>query len=235
MMDSESRTTSMGDVVRQDRLSAQARDAIRARLITGEIGPGTIHSVPSLAALLGVSATPVREAMLELAAEGLVEAVPNRGFKAIALSEQDLREIFELRLLLEVPATGLAASAITPARVKECRDLAGRIERAAAEADLTEFLEADRAFHLELIGAVGNQRLEEIVGRLRDQARLYGLPRLAATGELTMSAEEHSAILLAVAGGDRNLAESLTRRHLEHTRGIWAGRTEDPPEQGPPA
>jgi DNA-binding GntR family transcriptional regulator len=74
---------------------------------------------------------------------------------------------------------------------------------------------------------VENERLTEIVGRLRDQARLYGLPRLAAAGELKASAEEHSAILQAVSDGDSALAESLTRRHLDHTRGIWAGRTED--------
>jgi DNA-binding GntR family transcriptional regulator len=234
-MKSADRTAPIGNVVRQDRLSAQAREAIRARLITGEIGPGTIHSVPSIAALLGVSATPVREAMLELAAEGLVEPVPNRGFKAIELAEEDLREIFELRLLLEVPATGLAAGAMTPERVDECRALAERIEQAGAASDLIEFLEADRAFHLRLIGTIGNRRLDEIVGRLRDQARLYGLPRLAAAGELAASAEEHSAILAAVADGDRERAESLTRRHLEHTRGIWAGRAEPSAEETPTA
>ncbi len=86
-----------------------AKESIRVRIVTGEFAAGEIYSAPALAAVLGVSATPVREAMLELTADGLVEVVPNRGFRVVEPSQHDLDEIFELRLMLEVPAAERAA------------------------------------------------------------------------------------------------------------------------------
>ncbi len=204
-------------------LSRQARDAIRASIITGGIEAGKIYSVPALAERLGVSATPVREAMLELTNEGLVQPVRNRGFLVPRLSDHDLDELFELRLMLEVPSVGRAAGNITPQGAAECRALTAEIEAQAANGDLIGFLRADHLFHLRLLQELGNQRLVDIVGRLRDQVRLYGLPTLAESGLLIDSAREHAEILRAVEQGDRSRAEALMRRHVEHTRGAWAG------------
>ncbi|MGN6600433.1 MAG: GntR family transcriptional regulator, partial [Actinomycetes bacterium] len=87
-------------------LRERAADALRAALVAGEMRPGVTYSAPSLAAQFGVSATPVREAMLGLAKEGLVEAVRNKGFRVTELSDRDLDEITELRSLVEVPTVG---------------------------------------------------------------------------------------------------------------------------------
>ncbi len=95
--------------MRPSTLSSMAKESIRVRIVTGEIAAGEIYSAPALAAVLGVSATPVREAMLELTADGLVEVVPNRGFRVVEPSQHDLDEIFEIRLMLEVPAAERAA------------------------------------------------------------------------------------------------------------------------------
>jgi DNA-binding GntR family transcriptional regulator len=212
------------DLVRPSTLSSLAKESIRMRIVTGEIAAGEIYSAPALAAVLGVSATPIREAMLDLTADGLVEAVPNRGFRVVELSQHDLDEIFELRLLLEVPAAEESARrGITAADQARFLEMAELIEKRARDGDTVGFLAADRDFHLGLIATLGNSRLVDIVSRLRDQARLYGLPMLAQRGELRESAREHRELLEAICRQDADTVAAVATHHLEHTRGIWAG------------
>jgi DNA-binding GntR family transcriptional regulator len=215
------------DLVRPSTLSSLAKESIRMRIVTGEIAAGEIYSAPALAAVLGVSATPIREAMLELTADGLVEAVPNRGFRVVELSQHDLDEIFQLRLMLEVPAAAQSARrGISAADQARFLDMAELIEKRAQDGDTVGFLAADRDFHLGLIGTLGNSRLVDIVSRLRDQARLYGLPMLAQRGELRESAREHRELLEAICRQDAAAVTAVATHHMEHTRGIWAGIAE---------
>jgi DNA-binding GntR family transcriptional regulator len=210
-------------------LRQQARAAIRARIVTGDVEAGVIYPVAHFASQLGVSSTPVREALFDLVHEGLVELVRNRGFRVVDLSEHDLDEIFELRLLLEVLAVRQLTGKLSAEDVAECERLASEIEVRAAAGDLEGFLVADRDFHLRLLAALENQRLAKMVARLRNEARLFGLPSLSASGALMSSAEEHRRILDSVRRGDSADAEARMRRHIEHTRGIWAGQTEGRP------
>jgi DNA-binding GntR family transcriptional regulator len=205
-------------------LRDEARRAIRAGIIAGKIEAGEVISVRVLADRLGVSATPVREAVLSLAKEGLLVPIRNKGFEVPTLSDQDLQEILEVRLLLEVPAVVQVSGRLPPGRVVHYRTLAGKISEYASEGDVIGFLEADGEFHLSLLAELGNHRLVDMVALLRDQVRLYGLPHLAEEHQLTDSAEEHSRILDSIIGGDSDLTGQLIRRHLERTRGIWAGR-----------
>jgi len=202
-------------------LRDQARTAIRHALVSGQIAPGVVYSAASLAAELGVSNSPVREAMLALVDDGLMEVVPNRGYRPVALSPADVAEIAQLRLFLEVPAAGLAAEAGLGDRLALLEELVDAIEQTAAAGDLPGNLEADRRFHLTLIEACGNRRLVDQVARLRDQTRLYNLRNLAESGALVASAAEHRPLLAAVAGHDRALAEELMRAHLGHLTTDW--------------
>ncbi|HUC27740.1 MAG TPA: GntR family transcriptional regulator, partial [Streptosporangiaceae bacterium] len=93
--------------LRRTSLRDQVLRAIRNGLVTGQIVPGVVYSAAALAAELGVSNSPVREAMLALVDEGLMEVVPNRGYRPVTLSATDTAEIIQLRELLEVPAVGL--------------------------------------------------------------------------------------------------------------------------------
>ncbi len=206
-------------------LREQARQAIRASIVTGEIEAGTIHPVSYFETRLGVSATPIREALFDLVNEGLIEQIRNRGFRVSVLSDQDLDELFELRSLLEVPSIGRVASRATPEDLAQCLEFANKIEKHAARGDLIGFLEWDRQFHTSLLAVLGNKRLVEEVRLLRDQTRLYGLRGLEAE-LLRSSAKEHHQILQAVRQRNAKLAAELTQRHLDHTRGIWAGRAE---------
>jgi DNA-binding GntR family transcriptional regulator len=207
-------------------LREQAREALRTRIVLGEIEPGQVESVINMAAALGVSVTPVREAVMDLANLGIVEIIRNRGFRVPVLTDHDLDEIFRLRTMLEAPAMSEVTELLDGQPIPKFRQLAERITEAAREGDLTSFLDLDRQFHLGLLELLGNRRLVAMVGQLRDQARMQGLQRLADQGELTRSGEEHIEIVDAIEAGDSELAADLMRKHLAHSRGIWAGRAE---------
>jgi len=214
-----------GTSLERTSLRDQALTAIRQALITGQIVPGVVYSAASLAAELGVSNSPVREAMLALVDDGLMEAVPNRGYRPVSLTDADLAEIAQIRVLLEVPAAGLAAEIGLGDRFGELSELVSVIEQSAAAGDLSANLAADRRFHLLLVEACGNRRLTEMVARLRDQTRLYNLLSLAASGALIASAAEHRPLLDAIEAGDRPRAEALMRDHLAHITADWSAPT----------
>jgi DNA-binding GntR family transcriptional regulator len=214
-------------------LREQAREFIRALIITGQVGPDQLYSVPRLAAQLEVSATPVREALLDLAREGLLEPVRNRGFRVVEPTPDELDDIFAIRVLLEVPSAEAAAEAGVSAEA-----LAGLHELATATRELTEardligFLEADRKFHVGLIATLGNKPLAELVSTLRDRVRLRRLADDSAWEHIAQSVREHFALLQCVEKRDASAAGALMRRHLERSRGIWAaqdGRTAESP------
>jgi DNA-binding GntR family transcriptional regulator len=203
-------------------LREQALAAIREALITGRIAPGVVYSAASLAAEFGVSNSPVREAMLALVDDGLMEVVPNRGYRAVELSRADLIDIAQLRMLLEVPAAGLAAGLDLGEREAQLAELVERIEHAAAAGDVSGNLAADRQFHLAIVDICGNRRLTQQVARLRDQTRLYNFLNLARTGALVAPAREHRPILDAIVAHDGARAEALVRAHLGHITTDWS-------------
>ncbi len=211
-----------------DRVSLRERvaESLRAALVSGRMAPGTTYSIPALAEQFGVSATPVREAMLDLVNEGIVAPVPNKGFRVVELSDAELDQITELRRLLEVPTVRGLAGSLDASTLTSLRKRAQDVTRHARSGDVVAYVEADRDLHLALLAAAGNERLVELVGRLRDQSRLYGLEQLAADGVLADSADEHLALLDALETGDDEAAERLISHHLDHVRGIWAQRRE---------
>jgi DNA-binding GntR family transcriptional regulator len=218
-------------MARASSLRERATVAIRAGIITGEIKSGEIYSAPALAQRLGVSATPVREAMLDLANEGLVEPVRNRGFRVIPLVDRDLEEIFELRLYLEVPPLVELAgnpARLTDAVLKRLNGLIDELEAQAAEGDLAGLIDTDRKFHGELLQLSGNRRLVELVDRLRVYTRRYGLRRLDPD-TLMAIAVDHRRILEALLAGDKERTRVVMEEHLEANRGVLAWNEEDGP------
>jgi DNA-binding GntR family transcriptional regulator len=208
-------------------LRERVAESLRAALVSGRMVPGTTYSIPALAEQFGVSATPVREAMLDLVNEGIVAPVPNKGFRVVELTDAELDQITELRRLLEVPTVGALAGAINRASIEHLRSLASEVSDSARRGDVVAYVEADRELHLALLAHAGNPRLVEMVGRLRDQSRLYGLEQLAAEGVLVDSASEHLQLIEALESGDRRAAERVMAHHLDHVRGIWALRREE--------
>jgi DNA-binding GntR family transcriptional regulator len=200
----------------------QVAHALRASLIAGQLRPGELYSAPALAARFGVSATPVREAMLDLVREGLVETVSNKGFRVTAVTDRQLDEYTHVRSLIEIPVVAGLAAAARPRDLAALRPDADRIVAAAKAGDLIGYVEADRRFHLGLLALAGNRHLLDVVGDLRKRSRLYGLTALAERGLLQASAEEHLELLDALLARDEPAARAVMTRHLGHVRGLWA-------------
>lgn len=205
-------------------LREQLVDVLRAAIVAGAMHPGSVYSARTIAASAGASPTPVREAMLDLAKEGLVEVVPNKGYRVTELTDRELDEITALRELIEVPTIGEVARRADREELEALRPLAKELERTGGENDLLAYLDLDRRFHLELLALAGNSHLVEVVRDLRARSRLYGLQQLADAGELPASAAEHDQLLDLVLAGDARGAVTLMRHHIGHVRGAWAGR-----------
>src|SRR6266480_1066867 len=145
-------------------LREQARQVVRGLVITGQMRPDQLYSVPRLAVELGVSATPVREALLDLEREGLLQAERNRGFRVVSLSLHELNETFAIRLLLEVPSLGdIAQDGLSKQQLDELHQLAEATRQTAEAGDLIAFLDADLKFHVQLIATLGNRSLAKLV------------------------------------------------------------------------
>jgi DNA-binding GntR family transcriptional regulator len=204
-------------------LREQARKVIRGLIITGQMQADQLYSVPRLATELGVSATPVREALLDLAREGLLEPVRNRGFRVVALSPNELKDIYTIRTMLEVPSVAeIARGGLPPAQLEQLRELAAVTKRAADAGNLIEFLEADRKFHVGLIATLGNKPLADLVESLRDRVRLHGFKSGNSSEYITHSASEHFQLLDFLAKRDESGAVALMQRHLERSRHVWS-------------
>lgn len=209
----------------QTNLRDQALAVLKMRLISGDLAPGVIYSAAALATELGVSNSPVREAMLTLVNDGLMETVKNRGFRVIPLSDEERRNIYDLRKLIEIPSMAKLATMSDEiiAHKEKFAAIAAGMVKSAKSGDIVGYLDADRNFHIGLLSLLKNERLVAIVENLRDQTRQYGLKALSKRGELTKSAEEHLPILDAILAGDKRLTTRLMTDHLSHLVGDWAG------------
>ncbi|MEV5977456.1 GntR family transcriptional regulator [Streptomyces sp. NPDC052114] len=207
--------------VRRTSVRGQILDALRAALVGGELTPGEVYSAPVLAERFGVSPTPVREAMQQLAAEGAVEVVPNRGFRVTERSARELAELAEVRALIEVPVMLGLARSVAAERWAELRPLAEATAVAAAGGDLARYAESDRAFHGAVLALSGNQQLVQVADDLhrRSQWPLVSGPVSGRRADLVADAAEHMALLDALAAQDLNVVSSLVREHFAGAAG----------------
>jgi DNA-binding GntR family transcriptional regulator len=201
----------------------QAIHIIRAQIMSGRLPAGSMHSIGAIAEKLKVSVTPVREALHDLAREGLIEMKRNRGFLVRTPSEKELDDNAQLRSILEVTAVREITTRGLIQDFGALRKLARKTEVLAAAEEWESLLAADREFHLSMLAALGNERLVELVGTLRDQTRVAGLANLAGTDAASMAAREHSQLLDAMESGDSEEAERVMTLHIEGVRSIFAG------------
>jgi DNA-binding GntR family transcriptional regulator len=220
--DSTEPMPSVRRLAQRENLRDSVANALRAAVISGELKPGEVYSAPTLGARFGVSATPVREAMLDLVREGLVISLRNKGFRVTEVSDEDLDNVAAVRQLIEPPTIRDVVPVIPAADYPRLRRLAEDIVVAAQAGDLIAYIEADRVFHVTLLAYSGNQKLVDVVSDLRSQTRLLGLTPLVESGRLLPSATEHHELMDLVEAGDGEGAEQLMRRHIGHVRGLWA-------------
>jgi DNA-binding GntR family transcriptional regulator len=220
----------LGPIGLRPSRTQEVLEVVRASIISGELSSGSLYSVAELAETLGVSRTPVREALIELAARGMVRFERNRGVRILGTSIRDLEEIFEIRLMLEVPAARRAVARMQPAVVRDLRGRIASMERAAEAGDVARLWVHDRQFHLSLLVASGNRRLAEYVDTLRDMVLVRGVTTAGRARSLEAIVAEHRAILDQVEAGDPDGTAAAVSAHIEHTAQLLIAQEQDLPE-----
>ncbi|ANP50358.1 DNA-binding GntR family transcriptional regulator [Streptomyces griseochromogenes] len=203
-------------VVQRSSVRGQILDALRTSLVAGELRPGEVYSAPVLGERFGVSATPVREAMQQLAQEGAVEVVPNRGFRVVERGARELAELAEVRALIEVPVVLRLARTVPPERWAELRPLAEATVRAASSGCAATYAESDRAFHRAVLTLAGNRQLVQVAEDLhrRSQWPQAGGPVRHARADLVADAAEHTELLDALIACDLDVVRVLVGGHF---------------------
>ncbi len=195
---------------------------LRERILAGELEPESRLHQEGISAELGVSRTPVREAIARLAAEGLVELLANRGARVAAVRPGDMEAAYVARLGIEPLAARLAAARRDPGELTKLRKTLTPARRGAKAA-----YSASRAFHRELALASGNRFLVEFAETLwAGRLGLHVYAQQMTPEQFAKDASEHERILDAIEAGDEDTAERLTREHITHALDLLAGRVD---------
>ncbi|MFN2628462.1 MAG: GntR family transcriptional regulator [Gaiellaceae bacterium] len=187
---------------------------LREEIITGRLQPGTELAEVALSEQLGVSRGPIREAIGRLAAEGLVTVRPRRGAVVRLLSKDEFLELYQVREALEIMAVRLSVPRLGPEDFSALQALIDAMAGHAEHGEVTEFFEANVAFHAYLFEASGNRKLQELYGQLLGQMGRYRMRSLTLRGNLQRSIAEHGAILRAARRGNAERAAHLMSEHI---------------------
>lgn len=190
-------------------------ETLREAIRTGVLKPGERLMEIQLADELGVSRTPVREAIRKLELEGYVIMMPRRGTYVANLSIRDVNEVFEIRTSLDSLASGLAAERITDEELERLERLLVSIGDGIEKNNMDQIVEADTQFHDLLYQASRNARLVGIIYNLREQLTRFRTTSMAYPGRLKETLEEHSRIVEAIAQGNVELAQKAAEDHME--------------------
>ena len=188
------------------------RDAIRK----GILEPGERLMEVQVAEELGISRTPVREAIRKLEQEGYVIMMPRRGTYVADVSESDVKEIFEIRSALEALATGLAARRIEQEELETLEGYLLEIEGYIQKNDIEKIVETDIKFHGLLYQVSRNERLVTIISNLKEQLARFRTLSMSYPGRLQETLEEHTEMVEAIANGDVSAARDAAEHHMEH-------------------
>lgn len=190
--------------------------ALEDAILSGEYKRGDALTEMSLCKKLGVSRTPVRSALHRLSEEGLIEVAPNRGAIVVGMNDEDLADIYKIRIRLEGLASSMAAERMSD---EEKRALAEAVELSEfylGKGDVEKLKELDTSFHIIIYKASGSRTLSKILSELHRNIRSYRKLSLTVPGRLEKSIEEHKEILEAIQSGDAKRADEITSRHIEN-------------------
>lgn len=207
----------MQPVTTSASLTTQVTDMLRAAVTSGEMRPGEHYSAIGLAEKLGVSRTPVREALQLLEKEGIVRIEKNRGVRVIQMSLDEIVQIFQIRIILEPPAAARGAEAATDEDLSHIQELHGKILEAAAAGDGTQTLQADKEFHLFLLSLAGNARLTALDRELRNLVLTRGLVTIPTSRSGQDLADDRRDIIDALLRRDSAAVAQAVREHVTRT------------------
>lgn len=200
--------------VRHTTLSREAYLSLRALILKRRLRPGTKLIVRLLSEELGLSPTPVKEALAALEREGLVMTVPHRGYFIPRITPEDIQDIYRLREVVEGLAARLAAERANPGLADKLAQLLERQRRAAKTRQVERYGDLDLSFHHAIWEGARSERILRVAEAFFGQVRLFISTSATVPGRLSMSLEEHEAILRAMAASDCAGAEGAMRRHI---------------------
>jgi len=199
-------------------LAEQAYLQLRKEILTCTLAPGQVVSERELARRYEISKTPIREALAQTCHEGLMQRLPGRGYIVAPITIKDIRELFDLRLILEVAATEQAAQNPSPEQIIKLKEMAVVSYNLDDPESHTLFLKTNRDFHLALAEAAGNKRLVDMLGQLLNEMnRLFylGLRLRDSSEEMT---REHQEVVAALENGDVERARDAISRQIINSR-----------------
>lgn len=191
-------------------------NALRESILHGELQPGARLIEVDLAEQLGVSRTPIREAIHKLEQEGLVKMLPRRGARVASISEKNVHDVLEVREALESLAAELAVERITAQEKIRLRQAEAEFSASIAEKNLAVIAQKDEAFHDIIYQATGNQKLQLVINNLREQMYRFRLEYIKDEKIRKLLVEEHRAIADAIIRGDAELAKSISESHIQN-------------------
>jgi DNA-binding GntR family transcriptional regulator len=197
-------------------LSQKVYRILKTEIIKGNLKPGTKLLEGKIAGQMGISRTPIREALRELVAEGFVKINPNQGIVVSNVSIEDIQEVLQIRGVLEGLAARLAAPIINGEEIKELERYLKQMEKFSNKNDILSYSEKDSEFHELILDICGNKRLIQIRGNLTDQAHRYRIRSLSIPGRVKYSLKEHQEILEALKRKDSEQADRLSQKHIEN-------------------
>lgn len=191
-------------------------ESLREAIINGQLRPGERMMEIQLAEEMGVSRTPVREAIRKLELEGLVVMIPRKGAYVAGLSLKDIADVFEIRRALEGLAAELAADRISEDELEKLERYLVIIAEQIEAGDLQKVVEVDTDFHTLLYQASRNQRLTQIINNLREQIQRFRTTSLSYPGRMKTALEEHRKIVEAISSRDGDQARRSAQEHIEN-------------------
>jgi GntR family transcriptional regulator, rspAB operon transcriptional repressor len=209
-------------VTRADTLATQAYESIRLALLHGQLKQDTFYSENAMALMLGISRTPAREALRQLEIEGLIEILPQRGFRVRRISTPELVEFYELRGMLESYVVRTLSRSIDERELRSLRHILDRQQLAAD--DVAEFIGLDEEFHLSMARMAGLQRTARIVASLRGVLWLMGTRIVDNPSRRGDVIGEHEAILAALEQRDAEAASDAVTHHIRATAQVALAR-----------
>ncbi|KIX14909.1 hypothetical protein X474_07105 [Dethiosulfatarculus sandiegensis] len=200
--------------MKKPSLTERAYEEIKKRIIHFQLKPGTRLKLDELAQALGMSQTPIREALNKLEQEQLVERPAKKGFTVKALTIQEIEDIYDFRIALEVLAAEQAARRITSKDLDKLETIQRRIPQKQAQGEKNEVLRLSQEFHAVIMNASGNQLLAETGQRLLERIWMLQNINLLTSDHLTDAHREHSTIVEALRKRDPEKVSTLMRQHL---------------------
>lgn len=195
-------------------------NTLRQAIITGEFAPGERLMEIALADRLGVSRTPVREAIRKLELEGLVVMIPRKGAEVARITEKSLKEVLEVRSALEELAAGLACERITEEGKKELMETHKAFVEAVENKDAKDIANKDEEFHNQIFACTENERLIQMVNNLKEQMYRYRMEYVKETDYHDDLIKEHNEILDAILNNKKDKAKEIMHEHIKRQEEI---------------